>query len=136
MTNENFQDQFFFSDNSDAEGVGHLADAARAILALRRFRDSVFQDLGLFGEPSWNILLDLFEARARGVSVSVSGACVGSGVPATTALRYITALVESGWVIRHPHPWDNRVSLVTLSDDATERMSRILKRLKISFDMG
>lgn len=136
MTKETFQDQFFFSENPESQDAGQLADAARAILALRRFRDSVFQDLGLFGEPSWNILLDLFEARARGVSVSVSGACVGSGVPATTALRYITALVESGWVIRHPHPWDNRVSLVTLSDDATERMSRILKRLKISFDMG
>jgi DNA-binding MarR family transcriptional regulator len=136
MTNERFHDQFFFTDKADPQDETRLADAARAILALRRFRDSVFQDLGLFGEPSWNILLDLYEARARGVPVSVSGACVGSGVPTTTALRYITALVESGWVIRHPHPWDNRVSHVTLSDDATERMSTILKRLKISFDMG
>lgn len=136
MNDEFSHDQFLFSQDKDAGYADNLAEAARAILALRRFRDSVLKDPGLFGEPSWNILLDLFEARARGASVSVSSACVGSGVPTTTALRYITAMVENGWVVRHPHPWDNRVSLLTLSDDATQRMSTILKRLKISFDQN
>jgi DNA-binding MarR family transcriptional regulator len=126
------QEPMFFSAEGGAD-VGALADVARAILSFHRYRDSIFADRNLFGEPSWNILLDLFEARARGNSVSVTSACVGSGVPATTALRYISALVESGWVVRHPHPWDNRVSLLTLSDDATEKMTALLRTVKVSF---
>ena len=38
----------------------------------------------LFGEPAWDILLDLYIANVENKPVSVSSACIGSAAPPTT----------------------------------------------------
>jgi hypothetical protein len=35
----------------------------------------------LFKDPAWDILLDLYVARADGRGISVSSACIASGAP-------------------------------------------------------
>ena len=64
----------------------HLA-LARKAYALRRKRAALFGNPDLFGEPAWDILLDLYIAAGEGKPVSVSSACIGSAAPATTGLR-------------------------------------------------
>ncbi|MDP4574117.1 winged helix DNA-binding protein [Qipengyuania sp. G39] len=70
----------------------------------------------IFGEGAWNILLDLFVMGARGKPVSISSACIASGLPPTTALRYIEALVALDLVFREDDPKDARRLHLNLSD--------------------
>lgn len=98
------------------------ATLARAVLQARRKREALFPDL--FADPAWDVLLDLFVAAEEGHELSVTSACVGASVPATTALRSITLLERRGLVVRRPHPTDGRGILLSLSDEAHQRMSQ------------
>lgn len=63
-----------------------IVELARRFYRSRRLRPRVFSDDALFGEPAWDMLLDLFIAEADGKRLSVTAACIGSAVPTSTAL--------------------------------------------------
>ena len=81
----------------------------------------------MFGEPTWDLLLDLYIREKTGSRSSVTSACIGSRVPHTTALRHITALSKAGWVVRIPDEGDKRRFWLALSPMA-------LKKLDAHFD--
>ena len=70
---------------------------------------------GLFADPAWNILLDLFLSLERGRDLSVTAVCIGSRSSAATALRYITLLVERGLIDRIADEHDGRRTYVRLT---------------------
>lgn len=80
----------------------------------------------LFANPALNILLDLYVNRAEGRSVSTSQACTASGVPTTTALRWINALAKRGMVVKHGMPSDRRFTFLELSDETAQALDRLL----------
>jgi len=92
------------------------AETAREMYASRRSRDGIFGNPELFGEPAWDILLDLYVADVGGKPVSVSSACIGSAAPPTTGLRWLGVLAEQGLVLREHDPEDQRRVLVRLTD--------------------
>lgn len=96
-------------------------ELARRTYADRRRRTKLFEP-NLFGEPAWDMLLDLFIAAKEGKRVSVTSACIGSDVPATTALRWIAVLESQGLVLREDDPKDARRAFIHLSADAYSRM--------------
>jgi DNA-binding MarR family transcriptional regulator len=61
------------------------------------------------------MLLDLAASSAEFKRVSVSSLCYASGAPATTALRWIAALVDCGLVSRTPDSGDGRRVFVDLT---------------------
>jgi DNA-binding MarR family transcriptional regulator len=93
---------------------------------LRRRRDSVFGMTDLFGEPAWDVLIDLYLAHLDRRAVSVSSACIAACVPPTTGLRYLTRLERNGLLSRKPDPTDNRRVLVSLTASAVELVERTL----------
>jgi hypothetical protein len=101
----------------------HLA-LARKTYALRRKRAAIFGNLDLFGEPAWDILLDLFIAYAEGKPVSVSSACIGSAAPATTGLRWLGVLADQGLVVRENDADDQRRVMVRLTQAGRLAMER------------
>jgi hypothetical protein len=103
----------------------HLA-LARKTYALRRKRAAIFGNPDLFGEPAWDILLDLFIAHGEGKPVSVSSACIGSASPATTGLRWLGVLADEGLIVRENDADDNRRVLVRLSSAGVTAMERFL----------
>lgn len=72
----------------------------------RRRRD--YFDENLFGEPSWDILLDLFSSQVIGRRISVSSACIASCVPQSTALRWLQVLINRGLIVRVRDSADGR----------------------------
>jgi hypothetical protein len=112
--------------SGDEIALPNLIATARSIIFQRRLRDRVIDGGSLFGEPAWEILLDLFIATAEGKSISVSSACIGSAGPPTTALRYLSAMDEQCLVERFKHKSDARVIHVRLTDTAMKKMGAIL----------
>ena len=100
------------SAKDNAAPIG--ARALREIIKTRRLRDRFF-DSELFADPAWDILLDLKAAAAEGQNVSVSSLCIAAAVPPTTALRWITAMTESGMLERQQDPDDARRVFIVLS---------------------
>jgi hypothetical protein len=94
----------------------------RQIIANRQARARFF-DPELFGDPAWDMLLDLTAAHGEGVQVSVTSLCIAAAVPTTTALRWLTQMVERGIFIRVPDPSDRRRAFIALSDTAIAAMA-------------
>ena len=88
----------------------------------RRLRDQFF-GAGVFEEPGWDMVLDLFAAELKRTRVSVSSLCIAAAVAPTTALRWISKLTEAGLFQRQPDPLDRRRAYMELS----ERASRALR---------
>ena len=100
----------------------------RRIIAQRQLRARFF-DGELFADPAWDILLDLTVARAEHTRVSVTSLCIASGVPPTTALRWIAQMTEAGLLDRVEDEADRRRAFIALSDRAAEAMARYFAEL-------
>lgn len=87
---------------------------ARETYSLRRRRDRHLPG-DLFGEPTWDILLDLYVATREGRPVPTTSACIGANVPPTTALRWLRILEARGLVEREDDGRDGRRTFVRLS---------------------
>lgn len=107
---------------SDPDYLLQLADA---IYRSRQIRVRHFPS-DLFGEPAWDILLDLFAAKCRGVRISITSACIASQVPHTTALRWLGLLEEDGWIIREDDETDGRRAFIRLSGKGETATARYL----------
>jgi DNA-binding transcriptional ArsR family regulator len=101
------------------------APLLRRLIAERQRRERYF-DISLFGEPSWDAMLDLALAAAEGRRISVTSACIGAGAPLTTALRHLSVLGEHGLVERQPDPEDARRCFVALTEAGRDAMGDYL----------
>lgn len=106
------------------DDIGQWADKAKEMYECRRTRDKVFGQ-EMFGEPAWDIMLDLFISECDGRRISVTSACIASCVPKATALRVIKQLERIDIVIRQRDSDDARRSYVRLSQMALQTMTRI-----------
>jgi hypothetical protein len=109
-----------------------LPDGAviRAVIKHRQARARFF-DPELFADPAWDMLLDLAAARAERQQVSVTSLCIASGVPATTALRWIGQMVESGLLVRVADPHDRRRAYIALADSTADAMARYFAEIGV-----
>ena len=98
-------------------------EIARYTYLMRRTRNAIFGSPDMFGEPAWDILLDLYIAYAENKPVSVSSACIGSASPPTTGLRWLGVLADNGFVLREHDPEDQRRVLVKLSQKGIDAMN-------------
>jgi hypothetical protein len=94
----------------------------RQAIRARRLRDGFLGD-GLFEDPGWDMLLDLYAAQLEGQRVSVSSLCIAAAVAPTTALRWIARMTEAGLFQRHPDPTDRRRAFMALSPRALAGMN-------------
>lgn len=95
----------------------------RRILRQRQQRARFF-DAEFFADPAWDMLLDLTAARAEQKRVSVTSLCIASGVPPTTALRWIGQLSHVGLFERVEDSSDRRRAFIGLSEKAADGMAR------------
>ncbi|MFC3428865.1 helix-turn-helix domain-containing protein [Sphingobium fuliginis] len=106
--------------------MGDVAEKRLGSLARRLLRESDARQavlpFGITVDPAWHMLLDLFAAETEGKAISVSSACIASGAPHTTALRYLNQLCEKGAVIRAPDTVDGRRMHIHLAEEFRSRI--------------
>jgi hypothetical protein len=100
----------------------------RTMIRQRQLRANFF-DGGLFADPAWDILLDLTAARAEHARVSVTSLCIASGVPPTTALRWIGQMTHAGLLERVEDESDRRRAFIALTTTAADGMARYFAEL-------
>lgn len=100
---------------AEAAAIVSRNATAALIIQARKVRYKYFTS-HMFGEPAWDMLLDLYMAQGQGKAVSISSACIASAAPATTALRWITFIEKEGLIFRQGDVNDNRRSFLELSD--------------------
>lgn len=100
----------------------------RRIIRQRQLRARFF-DGELFADPAWDMLLDLTAARVEHARVSVTSLCIASGVPPTTALRWITQMIDAGLLQRVEDETDKRRAFITLTDKAADAMAQFFAEL-------
>lgn len=114
---------------TDAAGKLHYTNEIWAELALktyrnRRLRTKIFQNEGLFGEPAWDLLLDLFVRQMQGLKTSVTSACIAACVPPTTGLRWIRVLEAENLIERFDDPEDARRHFLRLTHKGIDGMKQ------------
>lgn len=103
----------------------------RRIIRQRQLRARFF-DGDMFADPAWDMLLDLTAARVEHTRVSVTSLCIASGVPPTTALRWISQMTQVGLLERVEDETDRRRAFIALTDKAADAMARYFAELSRS----
>ena len=114
-------------------GGDPLSDEAALRIAntLVRFHHSIDRTLGLglFDNPALLMLLELFIARCHGRQTTVKSLTFASGVPQSTAQRWIDRLQAQKLLSKHANKNDRRSALVTIEDHAAIAIKGLLGRL-------
>lgn len=105
-----------------------LVTLAAKIYSARREVDEIFGMQGFAVSPAWDIMLDLYDAKVRGKSISVTSACIGGACPATTGLRWLQALENMQLILRSPDSADKRRFVVELTDGGRLKVEEALVR--------
>ena len=102
--------------------------AARSLIKLRSARRRFFRD-DIFSDPAWDMLLELYALEGEGRRVSVSKLSLASGVPGTTALRWLDKLEAQSLVVREDDPADGRRVWIKLSPSGASAMDSYFREL-------
>jgi DNA-binding MarR family transcriptional regulator len=98
--------------------------ASVKLLQRQRAKRSEILKRDFFSDPAWDIFLDLGSARLSNQKVSVSSACAAAQVPFSTALRYVSRLVEDGLAERFGDPTDKRRDILQISEQGFTEFRR------------
>jgi hypothetical protein len=101
---------------------------ARQMYRARRLRGT-FLDERLFGEPGWDLMLDLYVAAREDREVAITGFCTAASVPLPTGLRWLQKLEKVGLIVRKPDAKDGRRFPLVLSQEADDRITDYLLRV-------
>jgi hypothetical protein len=98
---------------------------AQAILCGRRRRFAFF-DSGMFGEPAWDMLLQLYEAEYARERLTAGGLVVLTATPPTVGLRWMRHLMNEGLAAASPGGAALSLSAVRLLPKGRELLDRYL----------
>lgn len=103
-----------------------LAQVARMEYRGRRLRTRHIAS-SLLGEPTWDILLDLFINAVEGRRVCVTSSALASQAPQATALRHLATLEAEGLIAREKSMADARVTFLLLTEEGFHRVGSYLQ---------
>lgn len=116
-------------NRSDSHSTISEAGFLEILILSRRMREALFLT-GMFNEPAWSMMLDLYYCYLRGEPVPVSSLCVAANAPSTTAFRRIDAMEAVGLVRRSKDRRDGRRVLVNLTDQSVLLMEQYIQSLQ------
>lgn len=120
-----------FAAAAGPDRTAELRTFAQHIIKARRARVPLFSK-SMFGEPAWDMLLELYLNKDRGRRHSVGRLCELSGAPPTTALRWLDYLEKEKFVVREANPTDRRTEFVEITDKGRTTMEQYLSETTLA----
>lgn len=115
---------------TDANGrVSRALRAAERVYQDRKKRSDFVGSDEIFGEPAWDILLDLFIRQAKDEEVSFRSACLHASGPDHTTIRWLKVLEKHNLVSFYKDESDDSKHFVHLSPAGYEGMLRYLETI-------
>ncbi len=99
-----------------------LANARRSVRRLFLRRQLIGADR-LFGEPAWDMLVELFIAHCEAATVPTGALGIGSGLSSSSAQRLVQRLIDARLIVSAPDPEDRRRHFVSLSPEIAHRLT-------------
>ncbi len=99
-----------------------LIDQAARNLQVWRSLRARYLPSSVLGEPGYDMLIELFVAERESRAVAVKSICHASGVPYSTAWRWLHMLEKDGLVVFTNDTEDHRRVMVRLSGEGYERV--------------
>lgn len=110
----------------DCDPVSRTEQRLEWILSLRRARSETLGE-GLFSDPAWDLMLQLFAAKLRGHKMRLAD--LRSDAPSSTIARWASVLEERGLICGRLDPLVPSVLRLELSESGAAKMSRLLQSL-------
>lgn len=101
--------------------------AAERAYRNRRSRKDFIGTADLFGEPAWDLLLDLFIRQTKAEQVTVKTAFMHSDASLKTVVRLLKVMEHSGLIAVTIDPDDDTRQLINLNPTGYEGMLRYLE---------
>lgn len=95
----------------------------RELIRKRAYREELLGK-GLFGDPTWDVLLELFACALADRQIGVTQLSKMAKVKLTTTIRSLDQLEAAGLAERKPHPGDRRRAQVQLKPRGIKAMKR------------
>ena len=102
-------------------------ETARRAYAERKSRSKMIGSKEIFGEPAWDLLLDLFIHQSNDEDLTVKSACLHVETSENTTLRWLRVLEHNGLLKSHIDPANPEQQLIHLTPAGYEGMIRYLK---------
>ena len=112
------------SGSVDRVALQLTEDHLVSVLLVRRGREAVFGP-GLFSDPAWDILLELYAAALGQRSMSGSDLATAIGAPLSTTARWISALTGRGLVVLNTDPDSSDDPMVDLTAKGAEKLKKL-----------
>lgn len=119
-----------FESSAQASYPHECVILARRLKAGRNQRAQFF-NVDMFGEPAWDMVLALYIADGEGYRLKISDVCNESGVPATTALRWVDRLIDLGMARKIPNPLDARSTFIEATEALRRQMTEYLQHVLV-----
>jgi DNA repair protein RadC len=95
---------------------------ARTTVRRRLLRRQLLGAEDLFGEPAWDMLLDLFIHECEGEPLSMFSMCATSGIPVSSAMRLAQKMCDAGLLDRVPDSADARRNLMKMRPETAHKL--------------
>lgn len=95
---------------------------ARAMLRRRLLRQQLLGAAELFGDPAWEMLVDLFIHECERKPISITSLSVTPSLPLSSAIRLCQKLCDAGLIRRVPDPYDGRRTFIRLNPEVSHRI--------------
>jgi DNA-binding MarR family transcriptional regulator len=100
---------------------------AEAEVARRRMRKEQFAGYGIFSDPAWDILLEVFIAEVAHTRLAVSSLGLDTEIAHATAFRWVGVLDSMGLIKRTQDPEDKRRNWVNLTSEGLRIMRTLFR---------
>jgi DNA-binding MarR family transcriptional regulator len=118
---------------STAAASDQLNDFVSRSIHARRLRNRHFPE-SLFGEPAWDILLELLRAGSEEREVTIPELCEAVGVPGSIALRWLNTLANEGLIVRRCDPRNPMTDIVELEPKTRRAFLRYIEDISKTRD--
>ncbi len=102
--------------------IDPVLDNARSTVRRRLLRRQLLGAQELFGEPAWDMLLDLFIHQSAGEPVPMSSLGISTDMPHSSAMKLIQRLCDAGLLVREPDECDGRRTFVRIVPEIEHRL--------------